>query len=245
MLKILKTNPLSVDGNMQVDRDLLSQVGLSAHPTLHFYSWMAPESITYGYFFKPEEYLDLEKIATNSNVQIGQRMTGGGAVDHAGDLAFSLTVPSRHPCFSSRPLENYQFVNGVVQHALVEFFSLRDIGSVSGQDPFGEVVPFCMGKATRYDLVVEGKKAVGAAQRTTELGYLHQGTISLLPPRESFLSLFLPSKEEMRRAIIASSHALFQGVCEEEIENLRGPLREVLAKHFREALDNPFRERFC
>ena len=40
-----------------------------------------------------------------------------------------------------------------------------------------------MAKPTQYDLMVEGKKVGGAAQRRTKNGFLHQATIALaLPP---------------------------------------------------------------
>ena len=39
-----------------------------------------------------------------------------------------------------------------------------------------------MAKPTPFDLVIEGKKVGGAAQRRTRKGLLHQGSLSVCPP---------------------------------------------------------------
>ena len=53
---------------------------------------------------------------------------------------------------------------------------------------------FCMAKPTKYDVMLDGKKVGGAAQRRTQHGYLHQGSIFLKPVPEEFLEqVLLPS----------------------------------------------------
>ena len=47
---------------------------------------------------------------------------------------------------------------------------------------------FCMAKPTIYDVVYQGRKIAGAAQRRRKNGYLHQGTISLAFPQMGLLN---------------------------------------------------------
>jgi lipoate---protein ligase len=61
---------------------------------------------------------------------------------------------------------------------------------------------FCMAKPTKYDVMWDGRKVAGAAQRKTKKGYLHQGTIALvMPPQEYLEQILLPGtkvKEAMQ-----------------------------------------------
>jgi lipoate-protein ligase A len=63
-----------------------------------------------------------------------------------------------------------------------------------------------MAKPTKYDVMWEGKKVGGGAQRRTKYGFLHQGTISLGRPDEEFLSGILLDKELLSSFIQNSFH---------------------------------------
>jgi lipoate-protein ligase A len=44
-----------------------------------------------------------------------------------------------------------------------------------------------MARPTKYDVMLQGRKIAGAAQRKTKAGFLHQGTIALLCPDPELL----------------------------------------------------------
>ncbi len=86
--------------------------------------------------------------------------------------------------------------------------------------------PFCMEKPTKYDVVSGGKKIVGAAQRKTKDGFLHQGTISLVLPEKEILTTLLKEKNKTNK-ILETSFALFQSLEEGRKETIRR-LKEVV-----------------
>lgn len=154
---------------MDLDQQMLGR----PETILHLYSWPEPTA-TYGCLVNPQDFIDLEK-ANEHNLHLAKRPTGGGIIFHLTDLAFSFLLPSSSPYFSQNTEENYRFVNGLVAKAL-------DISTSLLTDEAPGASRFCMAKATKYDLMLGGGKLVGAAQRRTKAGYLHQGSISLCPP---------------------------------------------------------------
>lgn len=238
MLQILATKPSSAKENMEMDELLLNSIADSLDPILHFYEWKSP-AFTYGYFTSIEKHLNLSEVEKRK-IEIAKRPTGGGIVYHGSDMAFSFLLPSSNKYFSSDSLENYRFVNEIVKNALLEFFYAESLQLFSNKPGLSEEpVPFCMAKPTKYDIIVDGKKVAGAAQRKKKTGYLHQGTISLAKPSEDFLSATLLSEKKVRDAILSYSYAPLQGNwTEKDLNDLRYKLRLLLMQHFRAALDH-------
>lgn len=155
---------------MDNDYGSLKRSKSSDKPLLTFYEWGAP-SLTYGYFVNPDDYL------VKNSFQMGRRPTGGGILFHSIDCAFSLVIPASHEKLSLNTLENYRLVNGLVSEALASLGVKVEVLE-EGKSP----MRFCMAKPTVYDLVIGDKKVVGAAQRRSKEGLLHQGSIALRLP---------------------------------------------------------------
>ncbi|MDN3506871.1 MAG: hypothetical protein P0S96_06545 [Simkaniaceae bacterium] len=194
---ILDTGTQSAKANMKLDHDLLENLDQQTQPILHFYDWEG-DSATYGHFVNPSDFLNLEEV-NNRKLHLAKRPTGGGIVFHIWDFAFSLLVPASHEYFSENTLENYAFVNNAVLAAVSPFISNQPeliVEDAQSQDVSCE--RFCMARPTKYDVVFNGRKIAGAAQRKTKKGFLHQGTIALKMPDEEFLqSVLLPNTKVM------------------------------------------------
>lgn len=177
-MKIIDTGKNSAEANMKIDHELLKELKEDAEPILHFYSWENP-SATYGYFVDP--YKTVKKSAY---LDLARRPTGGGVIFHMTDLAFSVLIPAHFPTFSLNTMDNYRYIHTVVAEALknyrpdLAFTLLEETHEPKDKDCCG----FCMAQPTRYDVMVNGKKVAGGAQRRTKQGYLHQGSISLKVP---------------------------------------------------------------
>lgn len=186
--KVLDTGKASAEENMRFDATLLENLHSSLDPILHFYDWNH-DSATYGHFLNPSDYLDLAR-AKKRQLSLAKRPTGGGIVFHLWDLAFSVLVPASSPHFSLNTLDNYAFVNNAVMNAVKEFLAPKEELTLTPSDAV-EFDPscqrFCMAKPTKYDVMLQGRKIAGAAQRKTKEGFLHQGTISLVMPPEGYL----------------------------------------------------------
>ncbi len=230
MLQVLDTGIDSAEANMRFDEKLLEELKL---PVLHLYQWAKP-SATFGYFIRPENHLDLQKAALH-HLDLARRPTGGGIVFHIWDLAFSFLLPSSHPAFSQNTLENYQFVNRAVLEVVRSYFSLAPELIPQNAPSLGpDCQNFCMAKPTQYDVVYKGMKIAGAAQRKRKQGYLHQGTLSLAPPRLDLLHDVLLSKKDVLHAMTSFTFAPIQDLS--KLSKVRQDLQKLLADKLGQSL---------
>ena len=225
---ILETKAASAAENMQLDAKLLENLEGQERPILHLYEW-GKKSATFGYFVKPEELLDLTE-AEKRGLDLARRPTGGGVVFHLWDLAFSVLVPAKSPLFSTHTLDNYNLINRVVKDVVKEFIQ-EEIGLIPDDAPFQDqtCTHFCMARPTKYDVMLQGRKIAGAAQRKTKDGFLHQGTIALLKPDQEFLAAVLPSAA-VREAMMQTTFPLLSSPA--DLKEGRRELCEQLKRHF-------------
>lgn len=190
---VLHTGKRSASENMALDSALLEDLKHETSPILHFYEWEA-DAATYGYFTAPFQFLNEESVK-QVGLSLAKRPTGGGIVFHNCDLAFSVLVPASHPKFSLNPLDNYSFVNQRVIWAIDQFLKTTQ-AALLAEEPIpldSNCRQFCMAKPTKYDVMIQGRKVGGAAQRKTRDGYLHQGSISLgTLPDEYWMRILKP-----------------------------------------------------
>lgn len=241
MMQILDSGLNSAEFNMRNDERLLEGLEPGGDPILHFYEWDGPAA-TYGYFIDPSKHLDLSKVRSR-RIDLARRPTGGGIVFHIWDLAFSFLMPASHPKFSLTTLANYRFVNQAVlevMQGLLKLCSPVDLlppEESCGHHAAEECSHFCMAKPTVYDVVYEGRKIAGAAQRRRKNGYLHQGTISLAMPQVELLKDVLLSEQDVLAAMMAYSFAPLGRDCGgREIGAMRREIRERLAENLRAKL---------
>jgi lipoate---protein ligase len=180
--KILDTGPSSAQKNMEIDTKLLFGLKENQEPILHLYTFI-DEAATYGHFIKPFAYLKEERVKKRG-LQLAKRPTGGGIIFHLWDFTFSLLIPSSHQAYTQNPLENYSLVNALVGKVLTKLSS-KGVALLTKKT---DTSSFCMANPTIYDILIEGRKIGGAAQRNTKFGFLHQGSIAMAPPSEEFLA---------------------------------------------------------
>ena len=207
-----------------MDKDALLLQQLESETILHFYE-MEGKAATYGIFSKPEELLNLEGCASE-NITLAKRPTGGGIVFHFLDLAFSYLIPKSHSLFSENTLENYQTVNSLVMQSLKQLLP----GKIFTFLPPAEkgLSTFCMAHPTAYDLLCEGKKIVGAAQRKTKKGLLHQGSISILQPETALLHSLL--NPELADKMLKNSYYLTND--SNELSSIREKIAPLILSSF-------------
>jgi len=150
---------------MAIDEALLREV---REPVLRIYEWSVP-AISLGYF---------QPFALAGERPFVRRYTGGGLVDHAHDVTYTIVLPRAHPWMELSAPDSYCRVHLGVQAALAT------CGIVSELTPAAQAVESeaCFQKAVRFDLVAGPSKLSGAAQRRTREGLLHQGSILLPDP---------------------------------------------------------------
>jgi lipoate-protein ligase A len=233
--KVIDTGEISAEENMGFDVQLLETE--QAQSVLHFYEWKG-DCATYGYFTDPAKLINVDN-AQKLSLNLARRPTGGGIVFHMWDMAFSVVVPAHSPNFSTDTLKNYAFVNNAVLAAVKEFLGDQPPLALISEDLVGwdtDCSRFCMARPTKYDVMWEGKKVAGAAQRKTKLGFLHQGTIALtLPPLDYLEQILLPGTL-VKEAMLAHTCPLLgpllgSTASTAKIQAAKQQLRQLLTTH--------------
>jgi len=163
---------------MAWDEALLEAAPHLGRPVLRFYEWIGPAA-TFGYFQKFNEVRRTTKLRP-----LIRRPTGGGLVPHDADWTYSLVFPSGHPWHQLKAVESYRRIHEWIQTAFGR------IGTVTGLAPCcrKEGAGQCFVGAGQFDVLWQGRKIAGAAQRRTRDGLLIQGSIQ--PPPGSSRSEF-------------------------------------------------------
>ena len=155
--------------NMALDEVLLG--GLGGRPLLRVYRWERP-AVSFGYF---EPYEAVARLFPGR--ELVRRWTGGGTVEHGADWTYSLLVPRSHPVTNLRAGKSYRLVHHALREAFVRLGwgapVLAEGSSASSQ----AAVRACFVQPVEHDLLQDGRKLGGAAQRRTRAGLLHQGSV--------------------------------------------------------------------
>jgi lipoate-protein ligase A len=234
MWKIIDAGINSAGTNMRRDYELLKSLPSTREPILHLYSWI-DDSATYGHFTKPEQHLDLS-VCEEKKLKLAKRPTGGGIIFHISDWAFSALVPADHSYFSLNTLENYALINNLVIDAVQKFLGRQYTPSLLEQEPVPRDAAcrhFCMAKPTKYDVIIDGRKVGGAAQRRTKEGFLHQGTISIAKMPDEYLSAVLKPETKVLEAMHHNSFTLIgDNWTVKELTQARQEMKQLITKSF-------------
>ena len=170
---LLQSGPGDPALNMALDKALLEAMSRLGRPVLRFYGWTEPAA-TFGYF---QKYAEVER-ATHLRPLI-RRPTGGGIVPHDADWTYSLAFPPGHEWPSLKAEESYRRVHEWIQSAFTKLnvateLALRSQKSAirNPQSAIG-----CFVGYEKFDLLWNGQKIAGAAQRRNKLGLLIQGSV--------------------------------------------------------------------
>lgn len=225
--KIIDSGRCKAEHNMLKDAQLLETLS-QGDAVLHLYDW-EQDAATFGHFIDPQRYFHMEKVR-EKKLDLARRPTGGGIVFHIADFAFSILIPSTHAHFSLNPLDNYRYINEKVGLVLKAFLGIN-AELLSEEDKENREL-FCMAKPTKYDLLLDGKKIGGAAQRKTRLGYLHQGSLLLGHLSSSYLEEILKEKDIIEKIHRHSHPLLGDNWSKEDLSSARNMIKQLFKKIF-------------
>jgi Lipoate-protein ligase A len=170
--------PHSAAMNMAIDEALLEFVTI---PLIRFYRWQSP-ALSFGYFGR------FANIASHQcRRDLVRRWTGGGIVFHGEDLTYSLVIPASDTAFAESSTSIYEKIHRALcdalsetgQPAVVAADGDRGPGSATAATRTGisDAGYNCFANPVRADVMIDGRKIAGAAQRRTRRGLLQQGSI--------------------------------------------------------------------
>ncbi len=165
---------------MAIDETLLRHFAPAvSRPMLRLYGW-EPAALSIGRFQKADE-LNLDHCR-DRGLPVVRRITGGGAIFHADELTYSLVcAPSQIPPASSIK-DSFRLLTAF----LLDFY--RSLGltanyavdGASAGERLGGRMPFCFAGRESYDILVDGRKIGGNAQRRLREVIFQHGSIPLM-----------------------------------------------------------------
>jgi len=167
---LLAAGPCDPAANMAWDESLLTAMPRLQMPVLRLYGWTEPAA-TFGYFQKFAEVEQLTRLRP-----LIRRPTGGGIVPHDADWTYCATFPPGHEWHSLKAEESYRRIHDWVRLAFAALGIASELAPCCRKSLPGQ----CFVGHEKYDLLWQGKKIAGAAQRRNQLGLLIQGSVQ--PP---------------------------------------------------------------
>lgn len=157
---------------MALDEALLESVATLGRPVLRFYGWTAPAA-TFGYF---QRYADVARMTCLR--PLIRRPTAGGLVPHEQDWTYSLVFPPSHEWYGLRAGESYRRLHEWIRASLARVRVPSELAPCCAKELPGQ----CFAGAEKFDLLSQGRKIAGAAQRRNRHGLLIQGSVQPPPP---------------------------------------------------------------
>jgi len=163
--------------NMAADLFLLESCVKEHAVVVRMYEWV-PASITVGYMQKVSEALDFTAMEKDMVAWV-RRPTGGRAVLHEHDLTYSCIFPTAVTAMGINVMETYAIISkclmaglthaGIACTVMDSFDRMRETKR--------EIKLPCFLAPNREEIMVQGRKLVGSAQKRTAAAVLQHGSI--------------------------------------------------------------------
>ncbi len=201
--RLIPHAPRSGPENMAVDEYLVSWHRRTGRPVLRLYAW-DPPAISLGRYQKTE-CVDREACVADG-VDIVRRITGGGAIYHDRELTYSLVCTADDLARKPATIpEYYEIINRflIVFYQWLGFRAVYAKDSADGGGGAGHHADFCFSSSEKYDIMINGKKIGGNAQRRIGRTVLQHGSIPLFIDRERINRYFRGATDGSRFTSLA------------------------------------------
>jgi len=177
--RIIETGALEPSANMAFDEAILR--GYQRHcspPTLRIYGWKRP-GISLGYSQNPKDDLDIE-LCRKKSMPFVRRITGGGIILHNNEITYSLVCSKEDLGLPGHVSASYKIISSF----LIAFYSALGIKAEFACDApacgtLGIVSALCFAAKEKYDIVSNGRKIGGSAQKRSRGVIFQHGSIPL------------------------------------------------------------------
>jgi lipoate-protein ligase A len=157
----------------------------SLGPSLLWFTWDRP-TISLGRLQDPARAF--ASGAVPADVPVVVRPTGGRAVFHVDEWTYSAVVPLAHVTLGGPLARACRALTAVVAGALEDAYGLpaRVAGDEDSADGAGRGggTSACFARAYGHEIVVDGRKLAGSAQRRGSRALLQQGSLLVGPGHE-------------------------------------------------------------
>jgi lipoate-protein ligase A len=189
--------------NMAMDEALLHSVENGESPSiLRLYRWK-PATVTLGYFQQGSGVVNLS-ACRDFGYSVVRRFTGGRAVLHDHEVTYAVISPEQNEIFPGGVSHNYHVIAEVLQATLAEFGLQTTISSGRKERPATDTVQrsACFTAPALSELVINGQKMTGSAQKRLSSAFLQHGSIPLdIDPERLYMALNTGDKTDIKRRV--------------------------------------------
>ncbi|MCX5665719.1 MAG: lipoate--protein ligase family protein [Candidatus Omnitrophica bacterium] len=176
--RLIRSGPSDAMSNMELDENIFRTFMEDGIPTFRIYGWASP-SFTYGVSQKPEDEIDIKRCASDG-IGIAKRMTGGGVLFHNNEITYSLVCAKEDIGEPDSVFVSYRKICSF----LISFY--RSLGldasfALESEDFKTKCAPheLCSASREKYDIVINGKKIGGNAQKRKRRAVFQHGSIPI------------------------------------------------------------------
>jgi lipoate-protein ligase A len=167
--------------NMALDEFLLSELESDPHHPatyLRFYQWSTP-TLSLGISQKVSKVVNYD-FCRKHGIGIVRRATGGKAVLHHQEITYAVVSNDADHFPLQNILETYRLISAGLQAGLKDLgieTSLATGESVTASLPGRGMTLSCFALANHYEILCQGRKLAGSAQRRLKHAFLQHGSI--------------------------------------------------------------------
>lgn len=218
--RLIETGIGSAGWNMALDEALLNSFQEGDLPILRLYSW--EPALSLGRFSGTNKSLNMKRLE-EQKLSYVRRMTGGGVLVHGGDLSYALILPRE-----SIRVKGVKMSYRYLCRFLIRLYEKLgfDARFASDLNVEGERSDICLAGNEAYDIMIDGKKMGGNAQRHIRQALFQHGSIPVSVDEARLEPLFLGDSGLKRAATLERLGSLVT------YEQLTGLLKEAFGETF-------------
>lgn len=216
--RLIDTGTGTAHWNMAVDEALLEGFREGDLPILRLYGWKPALSL--GRFSNIDKSVDRDRLEKDELPYV-RRMTGGGVLVHGGDLSYALILPREK---ERGVKESYRYL---CRFLICLYEKLGQSARFAHDLQLeGERSDICLAGNEAYDIVIDGRKIGGNAQRHTRHALFQHGSVPMSVDEPRFRPLFLGESG------LEGAATLQRLGCSVAYEELAALVREVFMETF-------------
>jgi lipoate-protein ligase A len=164
-------------------------------PSVRLYAWERL-TLSVGRGQQVERQIDLD-ACRRLGIPVVRRITGGRAVLHGTDLTYAVAAPLTGPGAGAFGPAARQGIPGLyreLSRVFVRFFEqlgcAPQVQVYTGRQRAELASPVCFATPSAFEILLDGRKLVGSAQRLLPDAFLQHGSIPLAPQGDVLAQVF-------------------------------------------------------
>jgi len=174
--RLIISPPCDAATNMAIDEAILqTYIHTGGMPTLRIYSWH-PSAISLGSSQSPVAALNLSECLIHK-LEFIRRITGGEAIFHDNEITYSIVCSKSDLNLSDSVRKSFRILTAFVFNAYREMGFMPCFAGDTVTYQHGDPSEFCFATTEKFDILLNGKKIGGNAQKRSKDIIFQHGSI--------------------------------------------------------------------